>query len=467
MKHKRLVAIVYVLACLSSRPVRASNEEVGFGARSMGMADALTADSEDLSGLALNPAAVGHLRRPQVEAGIRNLHHIPAGPTDLNGMVVGVGVPLTNPSFRGALGLSWTHDILSTRSLDRTIGLTYATRSWREIGPGTLDFGLTGKNIRRSGENLGGKVSKMGVDFGTLYRWGDDRAFGLSLLNLNSPHTDLDGVDDVAPLVFRCGFVQRVRRFTVGLDYSKREPSNGYARYEASDSGAIGMEHAWGTPGYGILTARSGLALGRRVRTWNLGAGWTLLGVNLDYAVRIPMAGGPKWGHAVSLSYRFGTWDPESEYEKLLRGEMRYRQELARALESAEVKQWKLAEDIRLMRKEMEDLRNEAMVKEIEAGEAQGKLKAAERTIRLREIQEKQRAAEKRLKEMAAEQERLREQDKNYRFQREWRAYLQLKNEGVSEIVLRDRLKRNLREFQETGVDLGEANEELKRLLMK
>lgn len=464
MRHhvRRLAAVLALL--LAATGARASNEDAGFGARSAGMGDALTADTNGLAGLTLNPATLGHLRRAQVEMGIRRLYHAPAGSTDLNGMVLGAGIPLTNPSFRGTLGLSWTHDILRPISLDRTLGLTYATRSWREIGPGWFDVGATFRMLQRGGRDVSGSITKVGVDLGAYYGWGEDKGLGLSLLNLNSPPTDIGGYSDTAPLIFKLGYVQRLRRFAVAMDFTKREPS---AAFEASNSVALGVEHAWGTAKFGTLTGRSGLALGSPARTWNLGFGWSVFGTRLDYALRVPLSGGPRWGHSVSLSYRFGTWDPEGEYERLLKTEMRYRRDLSKALESAEIKQWRLAEELRLMRREIADLRRELAVKEAETGEAQDRLQDAKRKLKLKALEDKRRKAAERLRRMKEEQRRMREANKSLQFRKEWRAYTEIKLQGVSELVLIERLKRILREFQGTGVDLGEANRELRRLMRR
>jgi len=459
------------LLCLASlaAPARASNEDLGLDARSAGMADAVTADP-GLSALTLNPAALGHVSRAQLQAGVRKFAQAPAGPTDLDGMTLAVVVPLKDPAFRGAIGLSWTHDAVDPKALDRTAGLTYATRSWREFGPGTFDMGLTVKGFWRSGRQYGGRASKVLVDVGTYYRFSDSKALGLSLLNLNSPRTDVGRVQDTAPVILKVGYAQQVRRLTVAMDFTKREPTTGNepdVQRRATHTGALGVEHTWGTAKWGSFTGRSGLSLGTLAKTWNLGAGWSQYGTRLDYAMRVPVSGGKRWGHAVSLSYLFGSWDPEGEYERLLHSELRYRQDLSQALESAEVKQWKLAEDLRLMRKEMEELKREAVVKEVEAGQAAGKLKDVERQIRLKLLEERRQEAERRMRQLEAERERMREQDKEFQFQKEWQAYIQLKLDGVSEIVLIERLKRILRQFQGAGVDLGEANRELTRLMKK
>ena len=105
--------------------------------------------------------------------------------------------------------------------------------------------------------------------------------------------------------------------------------------------------------------------------------------------MRVPLAHGSQWSHAVSLGYKFGAWDPEGEYERLLRTEMGYRGDLAAALEAAEVKQWKLAEELRVLREELTDLRRDLDIKSAEVGEVTERARRAEGAVRLKELEEK------------------------------------------------------------------------------
>lgn len=459
---KKIAVLLLSVLLLSPSEAMAALEEIGFTARSTAMGDALTADTEGLAGLVLNPATIGHLRRSELTFGIRRLFDIPAGKTDINGMNFGAAIPLGSYDIPGAFGISWTHDTIRPVSLDRTLGLTYATKSWREIGPGIFDIGTTLKLLKRGGREVGGAFSKVSVDVGTFYRWGEKQSIGMSLLNLNSPKTSLGPFADRAPVILKLGYVQRVRSFNVAFDFTRRGASGSFAQ---TTSASMGIEHGWGTAKYGSLTGRSGLILSTRVRSWSLGGGWNILGTHLDYALRIPLSGGSRWGHFVSLSYRFGQWNPEAEYERLLSDEIRYREDLTRALESAEIKQWKLAEDMRTLREEMEDLRLELAVQSARTGQAKEKLKAANAQLRLKRLEEKRRAQARRLKRLKAEQLRMRAADRKARLKDEWERYLKLKREGVSDLILIDRLKRILTQFKGQGVDLGPMHKEIKRLL--
>ncbi|TBR17259.1 hypothetical protein EPO15_17290 [bacterium] len=449
-----------VLAALLAAPAAASTEDVAFGARGTALADAVTADSEGLSSLTVNPAAVGQLRRIQIEATHRRLFQGQGGPTDLDGMGLAAAFPVDTSVLRGAFGLAWNYDVAGPVATDRSVALTYGSRSWRELGPGTLDAGLTFKTIGRSGRVQGGSTAKAGVDLGLLYRWRDNAA-GLSLINLNGPATDVGPVSDHAPVTLKLGVSRSVRRFAVLADLAQREPTPSRG---ASTSLSGGLEYSFAAFKAGLFTARGGLTLGSRGKTLSVGGGWRVLGASLDYALRAPLAHGSRWSNVVSLSYRFGAWDPEAEYEKLLTTEMSYRRDLSQALEASEVKQWKLAEDLRLLREELTDLRRDLDAKSAEAGEAQERARRAEQAIRLKDLEEKRRRAEAELKRLQADREKLKEADVAGRFADEWRRYQELKLQGVPSAVLIERLKNVLSEFKGRGVDLSEANAELQRL---
>ena len=457
----RSAALFLSFALAAVPAVRASNDDVSFDARGIAMGGAGMADPGGFSGLTLNPAALGGVRRPIAGMGIRRLFHTPSGPADLSGMDIGAAFPIDEAAVKGALGFSWTHDVNEPISLDRTTALTYATRSWREIGAGIFDVGVTLKSIRRDGRAFGGETSKATVDIGSLFRWGEDQSIGFSMLNLTRPRTSLGTLSDRAPFIAKLGYARRIRRFTVVGDLSKREPS---ANHRGTASASGGLEYSWATAKQGLFTARSGMNLGSTSRSWSAGLGWSALGAQVDYAVRVPLSNGSRWSHGFSLSYRFGQWDPEAEYERLLSSELSYRRDLTRALEAAEVKQWKLAEDLRAMREEISDLRLGIADREAEAGLAKEKMRSAERALRLKQLEDRRREAEKRLEEMRADQERMRLANKQGLFDADWKTFSDMKLQGVSEITLIDYLKKMLRTYKGTGVDLGQANRELQRL---
>ncbi len=458
------ICAVLAVSALLAPWAHASHEDVGLGARSAALADALTALGDETGAAAMNPAALGQIKRADMEFGLRRFFHTAAGATDLDGLSVSGGIPFAQFPFPGALGAYWTHDQIKDLSIDRTLGLVLASRGWREFGAATLDGGLTLKSLTRTGERDLGKASKAAFDAGFLLRLGDDKSVGLSALNINGPRTDLAGIPDRAPVMVKFGYAHQVRRFKLALDLTRREPS---PSRDATTSGAFGTEFGWGTPSLGNFLGRTGLYFGGLARAWNLGLGWGKSGARLDYAVRIPLSSGSRGGHAVSLSYRFGSWNPESEYERMLRSELGYRRDLSRALEAAEIKQWKLAEELRILRDEIDALRGQLIEQSAGRSEAEEKAQSLERQMRLKELEEKRRQAQRDLERLAAEREKMRRMNKDLLFSEDWRAYEELRIQGAAEPALLERVKQILREYKGTGVDLGEPHRELQRLMRK
>jgi hypothetical protein len=444
----------------AAAPARAAFEDVGLGARAAGLGDAVTALSDDAEVVSINPAAAGSLERTDVELSARRLFHAAAAETDMEGMTAAAGTQLHGP-LEGGLAAYWTHDILGNTALDRQFGFAYGTRNWREIGPAILNLGVGVRGLSRSGRRTGGGLTRAAGDLGFSLKLSDDRSLGLSFLNLNAPRLDLPGIPDRAPLTMRFGFAQQVRRYKVLMDWAGREPSSGRRTAYAA---TLASECSWSTAGFGTFLARSGLTLGGLARSWSLGAGFKRLGARVDYALRIPLSSGTRWSHVVSMSWRFGSWNPETEYETLLKSEMSSRRELGKALESAELKQWRLAEELKLLREEMEALRKQSAEDAAGRGEAELRARLLEREIQLKAMERRRVEAQRKLEKMQEEQERLRRADVKLRFSDDWRAYQDLKLQGASELVLAERLKRILADYKGTEVDLGEANLEYQRL---
>ena len=187
------------------------------------------------------------------------------------------------------------------------------------------------------------------------------------------------------------------------------------------------------------------------------------MGAQLDYAALVPVAHESRWGHSVGLVFRFGSWDPDKEFERLLGSEIRYRRELAGALDTAAVKQWKLAEELRRLRRSLEDLQAELTTRT--AGEAQAQEKFRGARDKIRALEERERELQRSFDEMEKERKAALDRSKDSLYQDDWRAYQKLKLQSAPDLVLLERVKQILRQYKESGVDLSEPNQELRRLL--
>lgn len=443
----RALAAALAAALVSSVPARAAFDDAGFGARDAAMGAAFTAVTDDPAVMAYNPGALGLATAPELATVYLRQFHPPGGESDRDSMRLTGVLPVRQETLNGAVGLDIRYDRREPYAQDRSFGFYYGTRGQREEEQGGLDYGgglkFTGSNINSSKAGL-----KPAIDFGALYRFKERYAAGASILNFFSPKFAGGGLKDRAPLTLKVGLAEQVRGSILSADFTLREPSLGQ---EGTKSLGAGFERWWATPRHGQYAIRSGLNLGDKSKTWRWGLGWRALGARVDYAMIVPITGVTRVGHGVTLTMRFGRADTEGEYERLLGQELKYRRELSSALEASSTKQWKLAEELNRMRGEISILRGEVERKSASEGDARK---------RLQELERKRRAAEEAAEALRRDAGRT----KQALFEEDWRAYHRAKLSGAPDSALLERLARILREYKESGVDLGEANQELRRL---
>ena len=72
--NKKLIAVFFALgSLLLASPSHAAFEQIGAGARAIGMASAFTAISDDVHAVYYNPAGLPQVRRPEFTAGYGKL----------------------------------------------------------------------------------------------------------------------------------------------------------------------------------------------------------------------------------------------------------------------------------------------------------------------------------------------------------------------------------------------------------
>ncbi|MBI4678412.1 MAG: hypothetical protein HY748_12600 [Elusimicrobia bacterium] len=443
MNTWQLAAVALVVAVPSR--VDAAFEESGFSARAIGMGSAFTAVHDDLSSIEYNPASLGQLRNHQVGVNYLRQLYIPAGPADLDQISLAGAFPLRRELANGTFGFAWVYTDHESYALDRVFHFSYGTRGFVEWEDSQLNMGASVKFLTRTLRSGGGELTPS-FDVGFLHRAGDRLSFGLSFLNVNGPKTSGDRV----PFTFKVGAAETSRNFVWAVDFTKREPS---ATHRPSSSLGGGVEYWTSTARWGSFAVRTGLSLGDRLRAWNAGLGWRIFGAQFDYAMTIPFNDpSPDLNHGLSLLFRFGEPAPERQYEKLLREEARIREDLNRALEAGEIKRWKFEAELEEQRRQIEDLSRQVSEKSSSVGE----LKAG-----LKELGDRHQKAVDSYQKFKKAVERS-PQDK---FNDEWAVYEALKAGGAPQAVLVERVRLLLRQYKDTGADLGPASQELLRLL--
>ncbi|MBI5623111.1 MAG: hypothetical protein HY924_04965 [Elusimicrobia bacterium] len=438
-------SVVIALAAVWPTAAFAAFEESGFSARAISMGNAFTAVSDDLSAIEYNPAALGQLRVHQVGVNYLRQLRIPAGAVDLDQISLAGAFPMRKELANGTFGFAWVYTDHESYALDRVFHFSYGTRGFVEWEESQFNMGASVKFLTRTLESGGGELTPS-FDVGFHHRVRERLSFGLSFLNVNGPKVSGDRV----PFTFKVGVAETARNFVWALDFTKREPS---ATHRPSASLGGGIEYWTSTARWGSFAVRTGLSLGDRTRAWNGGLGWRIFGAQFDYAMTIPFNDpSPDLNHGLSLLFRFGEPSPERQYERLLKEEARIRDELTGALEAGEVKKWKFEAELDDQRREIDTLKREVSEKS-----------ATERELkdRIRDLGERHQRTSESYQKLKVRLERTPQQ----KFEADWAAYEALKAGGTPAAVLTERVRVLLRQYKDTGADLGPANQELLRLL--
>lgn len=413
----------------------------------------MTAIPDDPAALFYNPSALGQTRIPEVEASDLSLKNAPSGAG--NQQIGDASAILPAPEgLNGSFGFAGLYDQNSSLpETDREIKMGYGSRGLFDTGSGTLDLGGSLDYLNGSVEG-GSPVGRAAADLGALYKWGDRYSVGASILNLGEPQFPApQGLIDMAPTTLRAGFAESLSGYTIDIDGVHQ---NATALIPALNYAALGMERWFPTAEYGSIAARAGLNMGNLNKSFSAGIGWRIMGAEVDYALLLPMSGATGTSDAVSLSFRFGASDPQAEFERILREEIAYRKKLSTALQSSQIHQWELDDELKNLKDQLDSLKSQLANKTLSEEEAKSKLKALQDRL---EGEAKKAAL---LKEARARASKMSEQEK---FTRDWNAYEKLKINGAPNTLLIHSVKEILRAYKNKPVDLAPANRELLRLI--
>ena len=436
-------------------PASAVFEDAPAGARQLGFGGQAAALEDPLS-FQSNPALAGGAARFETGAYFLASDRTPLGQADFSSYGAWALVPRRGYGKMGTFSAGGLYRDDGGGAVQKTLSFGWGTWQLLRAGSGSLDFGANFKILQFDAADGEGMQSGAAVDLGAAFRPDGRHVFGFSALNINRPSFGAGILKDKAPLVLRLGVSESREDFTLSLDVAQRSASGGR---RGNFSLNPGMEYVWRTGGSGVLFSRTGLVLADRASALGAGLGWKRQSSELAYSAAVPLTGAIVPAHAVTLSLRFGDRDTESEYERLIRQEMKYRKDLVEALDGSAKREEALKKELVSLKDDVdalnERLKSSEETKARERGEKE----------RLEGVMRRQAAAEAELRDLARKRSQDRLAALGHEFTQDWQNYLRLKNGGAPKEALKAALERLVGQYQDAGIDISQATVELREII--
>lgn len=442
---------------LSASPARAAFEDLGSGARALGMGGSCAAVSDDMFGWACNPAGPAQARNAGVGMSYERGFDSPVGPLDAERFSGSLQSPVGFDDWPGTLSAGARENTLAGGLHDREAALSYALKEFDRGAWGRLDLGATARVFHRSADGVPDELTRLGGDGGLMWRQGA-HAIGVSALNIGNPDMTFAGAKDRGALAVKAGYAQNSPGLVLTTDLTQRMSS---ALVPGNYTWSVGAERSFPVRS-GALALRLGLSAGNRSRAAGIGAGCRMLGLSADYAAVIPAKEERRAGHAFTLTLRFGLADPLGEYERLLKAEIENQRELSQALLKLSVRIAQLTQDLEMSRGETEQLRARlAEAEKTAAAVAAAASSAPPKTA----PEAERRRLEAALARLRAEAQRLEREKLESAFRSDWAEYQKMKAIGAPREAVKGRLEHILSAYQDKGLDLSGPRQEMVRLL--
>lgn len=410
---------------------------------------------EDAAGFAANPALAGYSRKFETGAWFLSSRQAPNGPADVDGFGAFALLPHGGYGRHGTFVLGGFSREAGSGA--QAGGASFGWSSWQlfRAGGGGVDLGASLRLLRLAAPGAEADTG-LASDLGFAYRPDGARTWGFSVLNANSPSLKSGLLKEKAPRAVRLGYSECREDFTISVDAASRQDSLGN---KGNFSLNPGLEHKWRTLSAGTFFTRTGLFLAERASAFGAGLGWKRQAAEISYGLAVPLTGAVVPAHSVSLTLRFGDRDVESEYERLVRQEIKYRGDLSAALDEAAARELKLKAELSSLKEEIEALSQRVIDSEIRKEQARDEKERLEAVVR------RQAAAEAEMRALEAKRKADKAAQLKHDFDADWQAYLKLKGGGAPPEVLRASLERLVGRYQDTGLDISGAALELRGLL--
>jgi hypothetical protein len=453
LQRNELLLAAALLACAS--PALAVFEDEPGDARQLGFGGQQSA-LEDPLGFWADPALAGVARKFETGGNFLSSDRTTQGPAGFDSYGVWALVPKMAYGRMGTLSIGGNYRADGGTMTEKTILFGWGTSNLLRTDSGLFDFGANFKIMRAAASSGNDSRSGIGLDVGSTFRPDERHTIAFSILNLNNPAFKVGGTADKAPLVLRAGVSEREDDYTLSMDLARRSASGGQG---GNVSFNPGVEYLWRTERSGSVFSRAGLNLAARASALSAGIGWKHLATELSYGISVPLTGGIVPAHSLTLSLRFGDRDIETEYERMIKQEIKYRQDLVGALDESARREGILKDELASMKTEIDSLNSR--LRDVQAQKAG----MAEEKERLASVVRRQEAAAAELKALDEKRRADKLTQLRYDFSTDWQAYLKLKSGGAPPDVLKGSLQRIISQYQDSGIDISQATVELQSLV--
>jgi len=260
-------------------------EDLGVGARPMGMAGAFVGLVDDVNTIYYNPAGLGQLRGKEFTCGYGKLYWGLNGPGETN---LGTGfVGYAHPLSWGTLGAGWLNLSLIRYYQENTFIFSCGKQMSRK-----LYMGMNLKVLsKRYGEDAytranpifiahGYSAEGFSMDFGGLCNLTRKISLGLAVMDVNQPNVELAHKGSRVPLSGKVGFAYKNGTLNLALDTA----------YKDRDLNLYAGGEKWFFSK--MLGIRGGIGIGsREYRSLSLGTSFNISLLEFDYAFIYPLTG--------------------------------------------------------------------------------------------------------------------------------------------------------------------------------
>ncbi|MBN1383324.1 MAG: LysM peptidoglycan-binding domain-containing protein [Elusimicrobia bacterium] len=368
VKSSISILLISVICHLSSVIcLHADFEDVGTGARPIGMGNAFTALADDVHAVYYNPAGLGKITRAEVTSGYGRMYWGLDDGSNLGGAFLGYVQPVSNV---GTLGLGYLNFSLVGHYSENSFLLSYG-KSVAE----NVSFGMNLKMLQKKvGQDVytaidpvfdyGERDSKTGysLDFGSLFNVTQKLSFAFSMTDINQPdmifHPTPLMEQNRVPYGIKTGVAYQEDTLNVAVDAAFKE--NDVKVYTGAEKWFSNYTFA----------LRGGLGIGtREYKNMAVGASYSVSLFNFDYAFIYPLSGIQETygSHRFSLTLMFGATKEEikkraavESLEKRVESAMISLEKSRQEAEDARLEAEKAKQEAEKARQEAEKLREDA-----------------------------------------------------------------------------------------------------------